>query len=251
MEWENLSRIKMIMLYRKNKNGQLIWDANIFTFIQCFTWHQQQKQLISLPVPLDRDLGRKSQKYWKKRAWCSITGQKSLALESEHLAFHSPESTLGLVKDTYLSPEKSVMCAGREKFSSFGTYTILSQNWAKKDPSFPSLWFEASDLHLGSALAGSWGRTFVDTMCLASISMWVKHRNAGRNCLPNSQEYRSHRSRQYTHDTNLSLHAGCHQHWHSANRESSWPREDKTCHFANHHDNSGSQEAPVSGSSYK
>lgn len=194
MEWENLSRIKMIMLYRKNKNGQLIWDANILTFIQCFTWHQQQKQLISLPVPLDRDLGRKSQKYWKKRARCSITGQKSLALESEHLAFHSPESTLGLVKDTYFSPEKSVMCASREKFSSFGTYTILSQNWAKKDPSFPSLWFEASNLHLGSALAGSWGRTFVDTMCLASISMWVKHRNAGRNCLPNSQEYRSHRS---------------------------------------------------------
>lgn len=55
-------------------------------------------------------------------AGCSITGQKTLALESEYLNLQSPESTLGLVEDMYLSPEKSVMCAGRAKFISLSIY---------------------------------------------------------------------------------------------------------------------------------
>lgn len=138
MEWENLSRIKMIVLYRKNKNGQLIWDANILTFIQCFTWHQQQKQRVSFLYHLVETSGEKAKNTEKTMAWCGTTGQKSLALQSEYLDFHSPEPTLGLVKDVYLSPEKSVMCVGRVKFSSLGGYTQFShKNKQEKIHPFP------------------------------------------------------------------------------------------------------------------
>lgn len=242
------------MLYRKNKNGQLIWDANILTFIQCFTWHQQQKQLISLPVPLNRDLRRKSQKYWK-RQWLGVLllGRNLWPSNQSALTF-TAQIQHGLVKDMYLSSEQSVKCAGRASFSSLGVYIYnFVTKVGRKDPSFPSLCFEASDLHLGSVLAGSWGRNFVDNMWLASTPVWIKHCSTGRNCLPDSQGHKSRSSGQYTQGTNLSFCAGHHQHWHSAirEREGPWPREDKTCHCADLQDNSGSQEAPLSESSYK
>lgn len=218
MEWENLSGIKMIMLYRKNKNGQLIWDANILAFIQCFTWHQQQKQLISLPVPLNRDLRRKSQKYWKKQ-WLSIVllGRNLWPQNQSALTFTALNQH-GLVKDMYTSPQSRVWSVLVEQNS---VHLVCTDNFVTKPGQKNSILSQSllwSDLHFGLALAGSWGRTIVDNRLLAPIPMWIKLCRAGGNCLPNSQGHKSRSSCQHTQGKNPSLHAEHHQHWHSAER---------------------------------
>lgn len=142
------------MPYRKKIRMGILSRMQIFwhLFSALLGGSSSRNSTYPSPTTQQRPLQEKPKNSEKILAWYNITRQKSLVIESGWLHFHSPEPTVRLVKDLRLSAEKSRVYVGTATFSSLGGHTQFCHKTRQKDPSFPCLCFEASDLHFWSVL---------------------------------------------------------------------------------------------------